>query len=707
MHDVIPWWIVENTLIAGLLSLVVMLVCRARRVPPVIRHGLWLVVFVRLVMPPVFSIAIPVPSELVKLAAGLKSKTAQTLEPAGTADTLPGPDSNLAESTTVPLESDNLGRPPELSDTALMETVDQPIGAAQPFPDDQVAERTLQRGAARAFAHADCAEIDSTRASAFTSRMLLGPGFVLATIGVVLFQVVRLFRLRGLLKRSVAGPPDLDRLVAELAAEMRVTPPRVRLSAEIQSPVVCALGRATLVWPASGPAVLLGAEGRRAIVVHELAHLARRDHWIGWVELSAGCLWWWNPLYWYVRHQLHENAELACDAWVAGICPDERRAYARALVDLAEFDSLNTAAAPAFGVGDGSRKLFERRLVMILGNRVRYQMGGLGTLGMLLLALVVMPGCGLSQASEDVQAQLTEGIIDSGSLVLADESTLPFLTLTERDLVQSGAPVTPATEPATTPVVEPVTRSRIAVPVLSDSITVAPGTPTTGPGTGTPDVGPAPSSEDRLKRLEDRFDALLNELRESRGAGRMAMPSQPVAREPSNKPQPGQPGTPMAMQRSADAADMSMKLSQDIQQRSGMMGPPAGKKAKPGTDGRIDIEAVSLTRITYKLPPGKAEALAAFFSANLSDDIEVRVKDNALQITASEKDQGAIGQFMRLVANQRPAEQKKPFAPGEKPEWGTRPSSDRISVPVDSYNLHPTTPDNREVPVKGAAPERQ
>jgi len=49
------------------------------------------------------------------------------------------------------------------------------------------------------------------------------------------------------------------------------------------------------------------------LIVHELAHVRRRDHWVGWLELLTGLLWWWNPLYWYARHQLRENAELACD----------------------------------------------------------------------------------------------------------------------------------------------------------------------------------------------------------------------------------------------------------------------------------------------------------------------------------------------------------------------------------------------------------
>ena len=61
MASVMPWWIVENTLLAALLALLVALVSRSRRVPPVVRHGLWLVVLVKLIVPPVFSLGISVP----------------------------------------------------------------------------------------------------------------------------------------------------------------------------------------------------------------------------------------------------------------------------------------------------------------------------------------------------------------------------------------------------------------------------------------------------------------------------------------------------------------------------------------------------------------------------------------------------------------------------------------------------------------------
>src|SRR5262249_38419102 len=86
---------------------------------------------------------------------------------------------------------------------------------------------------------------------------------------------------------------------------------------------------------------------------------------------------------------------------------------------------------------------------------------------------------------------------------------------------------------------------------------------------------------------------------------------------------------------------------------------------------RIDGESeqVNLTRVTYKLSPGRAQAIAAFLTQNLTDEIEVRVKGDGLQVTASAEDQTAIGQFIRLVQT-RGAVEPKLTAPQNTPRTG-------------------------------------
>ena len=58
------------------------------------------------------------------------------------------------------------------------------------------------------------------------------------------------------------------------------------------------------------------------ILAHELAHLRRRDHWVRAVELIVSTVYWWNPLVWVIRRQIHQAEDLCCDAWVRWAFPE-------------------------------------------------------------------------------------------------------------------------------------------------------------------------------------------------------------------------------------------------------------------------------------------------------------------------------------------------------------------------------------------------
>jgi beta-lactamase regulating signal transducer with metallopeptidase domain len=50
-----------------------------------------------------------------------------------------------------------------------------------------------------------------------------------------------------------------------------------------------------------------------AVLLHELAHLERRDHFSIWIERAIACLFFvWPPVHWIAR-KLHDARELACD----------------------------------------------------------------------------------------------------------------------------------------------------------------------------------------------------------------------------------------------------------------------------------------------------------------------------------------------------------------------------------------------------------
>ena len=145
------------------------------------------------------------------------------------------------------------------------------------------------------------------------------------------------------------------------------------------------------------------------MIAHELAHVRRGDHILAWVELLAALVWWWNPLFWFVRSRVRASAELACDAIALSTCSESRRSYAELLIRLSSGSGMPTLA-PVLGIKAGSTALFERRLSMILSDRVSGRMPVWGLVAAAALAIVALPGLSLAQksAGNDRRARLSK-----------------------------------------------------------------------------------------------------------------------------------------------------------------------------------------------------------------------------------------------------------------------------------------------------------
>ena len=187
---------------------------------------------------------------------------------------------------------------------------------------------------------------------------------------------IRMARFLRMLRHATFGPADAQRRVNQLAQQLNVNgAPTLWLIRGTLCPMLWALGQsARLLVPVE---LWNGLEPvqRDAIVMHELAHWRRRDHWIRWLELLATSLFWWNPTCWWARHELREAEEQCCDAWVLWAMGDFRH-YANALLKAVEFVSIRAerpsalSAAPALASGMGQFGHLKRRIIMLKNGNV-------------------------------------------------------------------------------------------------------------------------------------------------------------------------------------------------------------------------------------------------------------------------------------------------------------------------------------------------
>jgi beta-lactamase regulating signal transducer with metallopeptidase domain len=385
------WWLAQNTVMAGVLAGLVVLACRVCRFRPAVRHALWLLVLLKLIAPPLlpwpWPDAEPWRGDVVAAVESVPEKA--------------------SESATRPVETPASGElfakwmaldPTVTSEPAVPESEHR--FEIVPFPAGEVSPPV---------------DVDPTAApspgfwqSGATARLAFNVWLV-AAAAMAGLQLIRILRFRRLVGSGLPAPASLSELVAKLAMQLGVRPPETLVVQGLASPMVWGLGRPLLLWPAW----LLGRmtpDCQRAVIVHELAHLRRRDHWVGWLQLAVGCAWWWNPLFRFVNKQVRRNAELACDAWVVETLPSARRAYAEALLEVSQLSSRNALPLPALGMAGGHPD-FERRLIMIMRDRVpcRIPLFGAAVIG--LLALIALPGWSLSQ--QPTQPKVKEKIKDA------------------------------------------------------------------------------------------------------------------------------------------------------------------------------------------------------------------------------------------------------------------------------------------------------
>jgi hypothetical protein len=153
------------------------------------------------------------------------------------------------------------------------------------------------------------------------------------------------------------------RLLATCATQVGVDRPvQLLASRETEVPMTWGLQRPVVLLPAS--AVRWPLAQRRSVLLHELAHVRRRDAAALLVAHAACILHWFDPLVWLAARRLRDEAELACDDLVllAGSRPS---LYAGHLLEVAR--ALRAALpSPALTLPMARRARLSTRIAAIL-----------------------------------------------------------------------------------------------------------------------------------------------------------------------------------------------------------------------------------------------------------------------------------------------------------------------------------------------------
>jgi len=169
-------------------------------------------------------------------------------------------------------------------------------------------------------------------------------------------------KTRGVVERSAAAPEHVGLLARELAARLGLRRvPDVRLSGDIQSPLVAGVIRPIVVLPEPRFLALTERQQQMALC-HELAHVRRGDLWLGCAPALAERLFFFHPLVHLAAREYAFWREAACDSVVIDLLDAAPRDYGRLLLDLGISPTHGSLAAAGAAWSFSNLK---RRIVML------------------------------------------------------------------------------------------------------------------------------------------------------------------------------------------------------------------------------------------------------------------------------------------------------------------------------------------------------
>jgi len=245
-----------------------------RKIQPAVRYAFWLVVMVKLMLPP--SLALPTaPVSWLRMRKPV-SPPART---------------QIMTATYGP--------------SMAVETSSPPVLPPPPPPKLTVSA---------------CAML----ASAFASVLLAA------------WSGLRWRKINRCVRKTIAPPETIFELSAQtrrkVSLRRNVT---VRLTTETMSPAVCGLWRPIILLPQS-LIDKLSPEQIRAVLLHELVHVRRRDVWINCLQMLLQIIYWWHPFVWFANARIRRVREEAVDDAVMLALNDEAEIYAPTLLEVAK-----------------------------------------------------------------------------------------------------------------------------------------------------------------------------------------------------------------------------------------------------------------------------------------------------------------------------------------------------------------------------------
>lgn len=342
-------WMIARASVLLALAVIAQALIR-RRSSAATRHLVWTLAIVSLLLLPAVALLLPTWEVLVPIAAAPSPASSLSSSPAPSASPLPSSVSApIGEQAAARIRARSGGT----GDAAATAITPPALASAN---DSSARDASLMSPASA-----------TSPTSAFSP--IAAPSMIVLGLYAagVLFLLLRLAAQRWTMARLARAAvdvrdPEWTQLLQACARSMGVSRPvRLLRSREQAMPMAFGTRRPAILIPAM--ADLWTEDRRRAVLLHELAHVARRDCLTQMWAAVACSIYWLHPGVWWVARQLRVERELACDDRVLTV-GTQAREYAGHLLELAY--SLGGGRAPALAVSMARPQQLEGRMLAVL-----------------------------------------------------------------------------------------------------------------------------------------------------------------------------------------------------------------------------------------------------------------------------------------------------------------------------------------------------
>ena len=161
----------------------------------------------------------------------------------------------------------------------------------------------------------------------------VGAVWIISSALILIFFTWRFWKVRRLMKDSEEAGQSIQCILDTGALKMGIQPPRkVLVHSGLDTALTFGCFKPVVVFPKA--AMSWSADSFRIVVLHELAHIKRRDAFFVFLSKIVCSIFWFHPVVWISARCLGAEREKACDEIVLneGIKPS---AYASQLLQLA------------------------------------------------------------------------------------------------------------------------------------------------------------------------------------------------------------------------------------------------------------------------------------------------------------------------------------------------------------------------------------